>query len=176
MAGGQGTMQGRPRENADDWTPGFGRPWDAMADVALNGADGSSISHTGAIAVTVAARADMLPMLRSVVETVLLTADFTLDVVTDVRVAIDEVATALVVAAEVGAEIACALRYDLRRVEVRISALTHTPDVLPENSLSRHLLESMVNQLSITYRTSEQLEAYRMVVRFGCDRTIHQGW
>ncbi|WP_460723558.1 hypothetical protein [Nocardia heshunensis] len=125
---------------------------------------------------TVAARADMLPMLRSVVETVLLTADFTLDVVADVRVAIDEVVTALVVGAEVGDEVACALQYDGRRVEVRMSAPTRTADVLPKNSLSRHLLESMVDALSIDYRADENQDAYRMVVQFDRRRTSDLGW
>ncbi|MFE3194825.1 hypothetical protein ACFXHA_37875 [Nocardia sp. NPDC059240] len=151
-------MQESPRENgADDWIPDFG------------------LSHTGTIGVTVAARAEMLPMLRSVVETVLLTADFTLDVVADVRVAIDEIVTALVGAAE-GVEVACALRYDRHRVEVRVSALTSTADVLPKNSLSRHLLESMVDGLSIDYRADQALETYRMVVCFDRRRTGHWEW
>lgn len=169
-------MQGMSRESAGDWTPDFGLPHDGMADIALNGEDGASISHTGAIGVTVAAQVEMLPMLRSVVETVLLTADFTLDVVTDVRVAIDEVATALVVEAEAGSEIACALRYDRRRVEVRMSALTRTPDVLPGNGLSRHLLESMVDALSIDYGADARPDTFRMVVHFSRGRTIRQGW
>ncbi|GAB2515001.1 hypothetical protein [Nocardia heshunensis] len=168
-------MQGRPRGNADDRTPDLGLPRNGKADIALNGADEASLSDTGAIAVTVAARVEMLPMLRSVVETVLLTADFTLDVVTDVRVAIDEVATALVVAVEVGAEVACALHYDRHRVEVRMSALTRSRDVLPENGLSRHLLESMVDAFSVD-AADERLDAYRVVVHFGRGRTSIQGW
>ncbi|MGW4245976.1 anti-sigma factor [Nocardia sp. NPDC004722] len=125
---------------------------------------------------SVAARAEMLPMLRSVVETVLLTADFTLDAVADVRVAIDEVVTALVVAADGGGEVACAIEYDRRGVEVRMSAPTRSADVLPKNSLSRHLLETMVDVHSIDYRADGRPDTYRMVVHFGRRRTGDLGW
>lgn len=169
-------MQGTPRgSGGDDWIPDFGLSLDGRGDVSGDHVEDSPVSHTGAIGVTVAARAEMLPMLRSVVETVLLTADFTLDVVADVRVAIDEVVTALV-RAQPGIEVACALQYDRRRVEVRMSARTSTADLLPKNSLSRHLLESMVDGFSIDYRADGRPETYRMVVCFDRRRTAHLEW
>ncbi|AYF77701.1 anti-sigma factor [Nocardia yunnanensis] len=178
-------MQGRSeRESgANDWIPDFGLPRDAMAEMALGGPDmtlddpsNASAPQDGALTVRVAARAEMLPMLRSVVETVLLTADFTLDVVSDMRVAIDEVATALVLAAGLGSEIVCDLHYDQRSVGVRMSGVTRTREVLREASLSRHLLDSLTDELVIEDAEGDDgLHAYQTVVHFARRRSGRAG-
>ncbi|WP_369638805.1 hypothetical protein [Nocardia sp. JMUB6875] len=140
------------------------------------GAESEPSPQVGTVAVSVAAQAAMLPMLRSVAETVLLTADFTIDVVTDVRVAIDEVATAFVMAAALGSEIACELRYDRHQIDVEISGLTRTRALLRGDSLSRTLLESVTDELDIGEGTGRaDTYSYLTVVRFSRRRSRHEG-
>ncbi|UGT42592.1 hypothetical protein LTV02_03995 [Nocardia yamanashiensis] len=130
----------------------------------------------GAVEMVVAADAEMLPVLRSMVEMALLTADFALPEVIDVRVAVDEVATALLVSAAADAEVTCALRYDEFRVEVRMSALTRTRGVLWGDGLSRVLLESLTDELEFGEdgRVGDR-RGHGTVVRFGRNRIRHGG-
>ncbi|MGW4121742.1 hypothetical protein [Nocardia sp. NPDC004711] len=73
-------------------------PNDERARVFTDGA--VPVSLSGEVAVRLPADAGELAMLRALAETLMLTADFTIDVVTDVRVALDEVATALIAASQ----------------------------------------------------------------------------
>lgn len=159
-------MQGRSESESGCGRPDLGDPHDRKAEMLVDGSETVS-QQTGTVGVSVAARAAMLPMLRAVVETVLLTADFTIDVVTDVRVAIDEVATALIVAAGSDAQIDCDLRYDPQQLEVRMTAVTLTRNVLQEDELSRHLLDSLTDSMNIEPgEVDEGLRGYRTVVHF----------
>ncbi|MEC3916820.1 anti-sigma factor [Nocardia sp. CDC160] len=159
-----------------DWVAHRGVPGQGKAEMIRGGAEAEPSPQVGAVGVSVAAQAGMLPMLRSVVETVLLTADFTLDVVTDMRVAIDEVATAFVMASALGSEIACELRYDRRRIEVEISGLTRSRVLLRGDSLSRKLLESVTDELDIGEGTGRaDTYSYLTVVRFSRRRSRREG-
>lgn len=132
--------------------------------------DGSHVigqSHVGVIEVRVPAEVDRLVMLRAVAETVLLTADFTLDVVTDVRVALDEVATALILDATPGAELACEFRYDSGEVRVRVATVTETDAALTEQSVGWHLLDALTDTIRTTCDGfDDELHGYPVAIHF----------
>lgn len=70
------------------------------------------MTDTSVVGIRIPAELGQLTMLRALAETVALIGDFALDEVTDIRVAVDEVATALIVAAVPGSGIGCDFDYD----------------------------------------------------------------
>ncbi|WP_067814716.1 ATP-binding protein [Nocardia inohanensis] len=114
-----------------------------------------------------------LSLLRAVAETVLLTVDFTLDVVTDVRVALDEVITAMILAAAPGQRIECEFGYDPTRVEVIMSVLAHR-DAFELSAFGGHLLESLTDSIEIDRAPAgDGSAAEALTVRFS--RRAHGG-
>ncbi|MFJ4655144.1 anti-sigma factor [Nocardia sp. NPDC088792] len=143
------------------------------AEMFVDGSDVESQLCTGGIGLRIPAELEQLPMLRAVAETVLLTADFTLDVVTDVRVALDEVATALILSAAPGREIDCDFRYDLRQVEVQVTTVVQTDEALRENSFGRHLLDTLTDSIRTVYSPFDtELRGYPVVVDFSRSRNV----
>ncbi|WP_019930235.1 hypothetical protein [Nocardia sp. BMG111209] len=135
--------------------------------------DGSGPTYLGEFRVRVPAVVSQLAMLRAVAETVLLTADFTLDVVTDVRVALDEVATALMLSADAGRELEFELRYDARGVEVRVSLVSRTEAALEDDSFGRHIVAALTDWLEAGCEPYDPaLGGYPVTVRFGRQRDV----
>ncbi|MGW4244148.1 anti-sigma factor [Nocardia sp. NPDC004722] len=88
-------------------------------------------------------------MLRALTETIMLTADFTIDAVIDLRVALDEVLTAVFLAAVPGAGVICVFHYDERRIAVRVGSVLETDGVLEDNSFGRDFLEALTDSFEI---------------------------
>ncbi|MFE3002723.1 ATP-binding protein [Nocardia sp. NPDC059246] len=109
-----------------------------------------SPAPTGPVALRIPADAGQLAMLRALAETIMLTADFTIDVVTDVRVALDEVATTLIAAAVPAASIECEFRFDEQRVRVRVGAVTGSDAGLIEHSFGWHFVETLTDSIAVS--------------------------
>ncbi|MVU77294.1 anti-sigma factor [Nocardia sp. ET3-3] len=111
-------------------------------------------------------------MLRALTETVLLTADFTIDVVIDTRVALDEVATTLITAAVPAAEIECEFHFDEELVRVRATAVTASDAGLVEHGFGWNLVRTLTDSLSVTGEDFDAVRCgYPVVVEF----TKHRG-
>ncbi|MFF2554760.1 ATP-binding protein [Nocardia sp. NPDC058058] len=96
----------------------------------------------------VPAEASQLIMLRALAETVCLTADFDVSMVTDIRVALDEVATALVSHRVPGTELSCEFTYDELSIEVRINSVAETDAAFRVASMGWHLLQAITDDLN----------------------------
>ncbi|WP_227838332.1 ATP-binding protein [Nocardia aurantia] len=157
---------------------GNGAEHDSTAEFPAGGsedAEEGGPAYLGEFRVRVPAVVSQLAMLRAVAETVLLTADFTLDVVTDVRVALDEVATALMLAADPGRELECELRYDARGAEVRVSLVSRTEDALEDDSFGRHIVAALTDWMEASCEPyDEGLGGYPVTVRFGRQRDVDE--
>ncbi|MCX4095258.1 ATP-binding protein [Nocardia sp. alder85J] len=150
---------------------GAGR--DSDAQTAAEGFEVSMPAYLGEFRSRVPAVVGQLSMLRAVAETVLLTADFTLDVVTDVRVALDEVATALILAADSGRQIECEIRYDAHGVDVRVSLVARTETALEDDSFGRHIVAALTDRLETSCGPFDpDLGGYPVVVRFARQRDV----
>jgi serine/threonine-protein kinase RsbW len=146
---------------------------ETTTELAADGAAGSDPATLGEFRVRVPAVVSQLSMLRAVAETVLLTADFTLDVVTDVRVALDEVATALILAADPGRQIECELRYDARGTEVLVTLVARTDTALEDDSFGRHIVAALTDWLEAGCGPFDpELGGYPVTVRFGRQRDV----
>ncbi len=123
--------------------------------------------QTSSVGIRVPADLNQLTMLRALAETVALIADFALDEVTDIRVALDEIATALIAEAVPDSEIDCAFAADDAAMTVRVSGLAAVDNALDEDGFGWHVLQTITN--SITART-ESFDAdgngYPVVVEF----------
>ncbi|MFJ4657064.1 anti-sigma factor [Nocardia sp. NPDC088792] len=123
--------------------------------------------HRNVLRLQIPAAAAQLGMLRAITETIMLTADFTLDVVTDMRVALDEVATAMIVAAVPGAVIDCEFRYDAEAITVRVASVGATDNAIDEDSFAWHVLGTLTDSLEITPGTfDDRLGGYPILVQF----------
>lgn len=105
-------------------------------------------TDTSTVGLRVPAELEQLTMLRALAETVALIADFALDEVTDIRVALDEVATALIVAAVPGSHIACDFDFDEQRMLVRVGGTAVDADALDENGFGWHVLDTITENLT----------------------------
>jgi serine/threonine-protein kinase RsbW len=94
------------------------------------------------------ARVDQLPMVRSLGETVLLHADFTLEEVADIRLALNEVATALILDAVPGSTIGCTFSYSADRVVVRVSSTAVSKAEAGPDQLSWYVVATLTESLS----------------------------
>ncbi|MEC3957490.1 anti-sigma factor [Nocardia sp. CDC153] len=122
-------------------------------------------SRSGELDVRVPARLEQLSMLRAVTETIMLTADFTIDVVVDVRVALDEVATAMILSAVPGASVDCRFRYDGHQVAVEVSSVLESDGALEGNSFGRSFLETLTDSMdSAAEAFNDALGGYPVVV------------
>lgn len=167
-------MQESPRGEGAGYAPGAGLVHDRAA--ALAGSRGVMGPHAGDIGLRLRAEVKQLSMLRAVAETVLLTADFTIDVVTDVRVALDEVATAMMLSTVPGGAIECEFRCDDTQVHVRVAGVVTTDDAFDEHSFSRQILASLTDSLRTSRAPFDpELRGYPLVVRFSRLRSPDRG-
>ncbi|WP_460723933.1 anti-sigma factor [Nocardia heshunensis] len=118
-------------------------------DRYLDGSEPELRARSGELELRLPARLDQLSMLRALVETIMLTADFTIDAVIDLRIALDEVVTTLILSAVPGAAVDCAFRYDTRRMAVRVASVLETDGVLEGNSFGRDFLETLTDSFEI---------------------------
>ncbi len=122
---------------------------------------------SGRVALRVPADAEPLGMLRALTETVMLTADFTIDVVIDVRVALDEVATTLIAGAVPDASIDCEFLFDEQRVRVRVAAVTHSDGGVLEHSFGWQVVETLTESIAVRSDDFDPARnGYRVVVEF----------
>ncbi|MEU7634090.1 anti-sigma factor [Nocardia sp. NPDC049220] len=105
-------------------------------------------TRTGMISVRVPAESEQLAMLRALAETVTLMADFGIDEVTDIRLALDEVASALVLDAVDGSEIDCAFTLDAEAVDVRISSIAVSDATPDETSFGWHIVSTLTDSVA----------------------------
>ncbi|MFC9995048.1 ATP-binding protein [Nocardia sp. NPDC127526] len=105
-------------------------------------------TDTSAIGIRIPADLGQLTMLRALAETVALIADFALDEVTDVRVALDEVATALIVGAVPGSCLDCDFDFDEQRMRVRVTAVAADSEALDEGGFGWHVLQTLTESLT----------------------------
>ncbi|MGV9413987.1 ATP-binding protein [Nocardia sp. NPDC003693] len=113
--------------------------------------DGTSRSAAAAdvIGVRVPAELAQLTMLRALAETVALIGDFALDEVTDIRVALDEVATALILGSVPSGVIECDFAYDDNRMRIRVGTVVAEPDALDEGGFGWHVLKTLTETIGV---------------------------
>lgn len=105
--------------------------------------------------------------LRALTETIMLAADFTIDVVTDVRVALDEVATTLIAAAAPAAWIGCDFLFDEHRIQVRAAAVTSSDAGLIEHRFGWHFVEKLTDSIAVSSADFDTVQCgYPVVVEF----------
>ncbi|WP_330232256.1 anti-sigma factor [Nocardia sp. NBC_00508] len=105
-------------------------------------------TRTGAISVRVPAESEQLAMLRALAETVVLMADFGIDEVTDIRLALDEVASALVLDAVPGSELDCAFSFDGDAVDVQVCAVTRSNGTPDQAGFGWHIVTTLTDSVS----------------------------
>ncbi|MEV6769731.1 anti-sigma factor [Nocardia sp. NPDC051030] len=116
-------------------------------DAVIGASESAWQSRSGELDVRIPARLDQLSMLRALTETIMLTADFTIDLVVDMRVALDEVVTALILAAVPGANVDCAFRYDGRQVAVTVGSVLESDGAVDGNTFGRSFLEALTDSM-----------------------------
>ncbi|WP_040793761.1 ATP-binding protein [Nocardia paucivorans] len=131
----------------------------------------SSSAQTNTIGVRVPAVYEQLVMLRALAETVALIADFGLDEVADMRLALDEVATALLQDAAPDSELDCAFAYDESSMDVTVSAVTVSAAGPDEDSFGWHIVSTLTDRISTTIGSHDPAAGgYPTVVRFRWSR------
>ncbi|WP_330181375.1 ATP-binding protein [Nocardia sp. NBC_01503] len=106
------------------------------------------MTDTSVVGIRIPAELGQLTMLRALAETVALIGDFALDEVTDIRVAVDEVATALIVAAVPGSGIGCDFDYDGLRMRVRVSGVMVDSGSLDQGGFGWHVLRTLTESIA----------------------------
>ncbi|MFF0490302.1 ATP-binding protein [Nocardia sp. NPDC004068] len=122
--------------------------WEEERDVSMSEWVSRSPAQTSSVGIRVPAHLGQLTMLRALAETVALIADFALDEVTDIRVALDEIATALIAEAVPGSAVDCDFAYDDGRMTVRVAGVASVSDALDENSFGWHVLQTITDTIS----------------------------
>ncbi|WP_162958440.1 anti-sigma factor [Nocardia yunnanensis] len=116
-------------------------------DRYLDGSGRELQARSGQLELRLPARFDQLQMLRALTETIMLSADFTIDQVIDMRVALDEVATAMMLCAVPDASVELVFRYDPAQIEIRISSMLETDGAFDGNSFGRDFLETLTDSM-----------------------------
>ncbi|MFD7844408.1 anti-sigma factor [Nocardia sp. NPDC059764] len=97
----------------------------------------------------------------------MLSADFTIDVAIDMRVALDQVATAMILAAVPEAGLDCAFRYDEQRVRIRVTSVIGTGGGLIEHSFGWHFVECLTDSITVDTDEFDVVQrGYPVVVEF----------
>jgi len=130
----------------------------------------SAATRTTTIGVRVPARYEQLVMLRALAETVALIADFGIDEVADIRLALDEVATALMQDAVPGTDLDCALSYGEASMDISVSARTLTEDGPDRSGFGWHILTTLTDSVSITTAPRDATGGYLTTVQFRWSR------
>ena len=113
------------------------------------GETSAATGRTRTIDVRVRADFEELAMLRAVVETVALFADFGIDRVTDIRLALEEIATALVQDTVDNGELECCFDYGPTSMLVRICATTISGTGPDRHSLGWHIVSTLTEDLTV---------------------------
>lgn len=131
----------------------------------------SSSARTNTIGVRVPAVYEQLIMLRALAETVALIADFGLDEVADMRLALDEVATALLRDAVPGSELECGFTYGESTMDITVSAVTLSEAGPDEHSFGWHIVSTLTDSVSTTTGPRDAASGgYPTMVRFRWSR------
>ncbi len=142
--------------------------------MALGEKASMSSTRTRTIGIQVRADFEDLAMLRAVAETVALQADFGIDEVTDIRLALEEVATALIQDAVPDTELDCTIGYSGAGVQIRVSVLTTSGDGPDQRGIGWHIVSTLTDSLTIAVDPHDAaLGGYRTSVEFrwtGSDR------
>ncbi|MCM6772130.1 ATP-binding protein [Nocardia sp. CDC159] len=130
-----------------------------------------SPAQTSTVGIRVPADLGQLTMLRALAETVALIADFALDEVTDIRVALDEIATALIAEATPGSSVECDFGFDDGKMRVRVTGVASVADALDENSFGWHVLQTITDTIAAdTAPFDAARNGYPVVVEFSRGR------
>ncbi|WP_068017043.1 ATP-binding protein [Nocardia mexicana] len=123
--------------------------------------------QTSSVGIRVPADLNQLTMLRALAETVALIADFALDEVTDIRVALDEIATALITEAVPASTIDCDFGYDDGAMTVRVTAVAGVEDAFDEDGFSWHVLRTITDDIGArTEPFDTERNGYPVAVEF----------
>ncbi|HLS78622.1 MAG TPA: anti-sigma factor [Nocardia sp.] len=130
----------------------------------------SAETRTTTVGVRVPARYDQLVMLRALAETVALIADFGIDEVADIRLALDEVATALMQDAVTGTDLDCSMTYDESSMDIAVSAHTVSEDGPDRNGFGWHILTTLTDSVGVDVGARDDTGGYPTIVRFRWSR------
>ncbi|MEU8898850.1 anti-sigma factor [Nocardia sp. NPDC048505] len=108
-----------------------------------------SSTGTTTIGVRVPAELEQLTMLRALAETVTLIADFGIDEVTDIRLALDEIATALMLGAVPGSEVETGFSFREGAITVEVSGVAATDTALDQGNFGWHIVETLTDSISV---------------------------
>ncbi|MEV6071561.1 anti-sigma factor [Nocardia sp. NPDC052001] len=112
-----------------------------------------------------------LIMLRSIAETVCLTADFDIGTVTDIRIALDEAATILMRHHTVGSIITCQFVFDEQNMRIRLSSISESATPFDIADLGWHVLRAMTDDLATSAKPFDpRASGYPVEVRFARSR------
>ncbi len=123
------------------------------------------------IGVRVPARPEQLTMLRALAETIGHIADFAIDEVADIRLALDEVATALVLDAVPGSELDCEMDYGQDRMCVRVRGLTRSKDAVAQSGFGWHIVRTLTDSVEAFQEPYDfVVRGYRTAIEFDWSR------
>jgi serine/threonine-protein kinase RsbW len=132
-----------------------------------------ALAKTTTVGFRAPARLDQLPIVRSLGETVSLHADFTLEEVADIRLALNEVATALILDAVPGSTIGCTFSYSTDRVVVRVSSTAVSKAEAGPNQLGWYVVATLTESLSASQTAFDAgIGGYPTEVEFSWERPI----
>lgn len=130
----------------------------------------SAETRTTTVGVRVPARYDQLVMLRALAETVALIADFGIDEVADIRLALDEVATALMQDAVPGTDLDCSMSYGESSMDISVTARTVDEDGPDRNGFGWHILTTLTDSVAVDVGPRDDTGGYLTTVQFRWSR------
>lgn len=134
------------------------------------------VTPTRTIGVRVRADYEDLALLRAVTETVALFADFAMDQVVDIRLAVEEVAGALVQDSVRDTELDCAFEYDRAGMRVRIAGVTTSEKGPDEGGMGWHIVSALTDSLTTSVGAYEAaLGGHRATIEFCCTAAVTDG-
>ncbi|AXK89319.1 anti-sigma factor [Nocardia farcinica] len=137
---------------------------------------GRSSTGTTSIGIRVPARPDQLTMLRALAETVALIADFAIDEVTDIRLALDEVATALVLDAAPESILECEFSYAADCMHVRVRGVALSDAVVSQAGFGWHIVRTLTESIAAVQEPYDgRIGGYRTTIDFRWTRELVDG-
>ncbi|MFJ1460521.1 anti-sigma factor [Nocardia wallacei] len=134
------------------------------------------VTPTRTIGVRIPADFEDLALLRAVTETVALFADFAMDQVVDIRLAVEEVATALVQDSVRDTELDCAFEYDRAGMRVRVAAVTNSDKGPDEGGMGWHIVSTLTDSLTTSVDPYDSaLGGHRAIIEFCCTAAVTDG-
>jgi serine/threonine-protein kinase RsbW len=138
------------REGHDTGDPDRPEPGPPASTATGRSADLRPVPAPGGtvVEVRVAARADQVPIVRTVAAEVAARADFDLDSISDLRMAVDEVCATMVGLAAPGGALRCVFAVDPDRIQVAVTAPAHRPDtVFDTGGFGWRVLQTLVDEV-----------------------------